>query len=342
MSFNFCRPLTKHLLALALVATTIISPQSTPQAAEAPKIIHFGLTSTSSPEDVIQRWQPLLAALSKQLGIAIEPHVTKDYAGLVWAMREGTDSLAWLGNKSAIEAVDNAEGEVFNRMVFDNGEAEYFSLLIARTSFPHTSAPDVLAHAGELTLGSGDPNSTSGYLVPGYYLFARNGIDPRKAFRRVITANHETNILSVADGRIDIATVASNHFDQISRLHPEITANVREVWRSPGIASDPMVWRRDLPADMKNIVRNFFLDYGTPAPQKSESYLAEERRVLTGLGVSRFIASDNRQLIPTRQVELFRSRLALETNDKLSPDERQRRQDAIDSKLAELERMGTP
>ncbi len=336
MRLPVMRSILRAVLSLGVALAAILPPVGAAHA----NVLRFGLISVQTAEETGEQWRALLAALSVRLGVAVEPHVSKDYAGVVWAMREGGDAIAWMGNKAGIAAVDNADGEVFARMVFANEQSGYCSLLIVRADSKLTSAAEVLAHAGELTLGLGDPNSTSGYLMPAYHLFGRNGIDPHLAFRRVIPANHETNILGVAAGRIDVATVASNHFDMVVRAHPEVKDAVRVVWRSPIIPSDPMVWRRDLPAAMKEQIRAFFIGYGHPAADKSPAILADERRELARLGMTRFIVSDDRQLLPVRQVELYRSRLAVEADTTIESDERGRRLAAIDRGLVDIERQG--
>jgi len=331
-----CHRLRPALFVLATLSFHLL-PITMVKAEDSAQGMGFGLIAVQAPEDIQDHWRPLLAALARRLGIPVEPHVAKDYAGTIWAMRKGTDSLVWLGNKGAIEAVDHAEGEIFARMVFMDSGAGYHSQMILRDGLPYRSAEEVLAHAADLTLGLGDTNSTSGFLVPGYYLFARHGITPRKAFLRITQASHEANILAVAEGRLDAATVASNHLDTLLRDHPDYARRLRIVWRSPEIPSDPLLWRRDLPTEVKARIRDFFLDFGNPRSGKSGQDLATERGVLARLGVVKFIASDNRQLLPIRKVELYRSRQSIEDDGTLAPQERNRRLDEINRQLAEIE-----
>lgn len=82
--------------------------------------------------------------------------------------------------------------------------------------------------------------------MPGYYAFAVNKVDPTRDFKRMVRANHETNILAVATRQIDVATVSSDGMDRMKMKQPEKAMELREVWRSPLIPSDPLLWRRDL------------------------------------------------------------------------------------------------
>src|SRR3546814_18497227 len=89
-----------------------------------------------------------------------------DYAGIIQGMRFDKVDVAWYGNKSAMEAVDRAGGEIFAQTVAANGNPGYWSLLIAHKDSPINSVEDMLKNAKTLTFGNGDPHSTSGFLVP--------------------------------------------------------------------------------------------------------------------------------------------------------------------------------
>ena len=310
------------------------------RADEAPRTIHFGLLAVESAEQVQANWAPVLAALESRLGVKVIAHVSKDYAGVIWALRQGDDQLAWLGNKSAIEAVDRAESEVFAQQVYPSGIAGYYSLLITAPDSSLHSVDDVFAHASELTLGSGDTNSTSGFLAPSYFLFAARGTSPHRIFKRVVQASHEDNVLAVLDRRLDVATVASNHMEHVLKVWGR--PNPLVLWRSPLIPGDPLVWRRDLADDLKRRVRGFFLEYGVPSAAKSATELKEERANLARLDISRFAASDDRQLLPVRRIELFRDRLQVESNGDLSAEERQKRLAEIDARLAAIPAVEGP
>ena len=131
--------------------------------------------------------------MAKETGLKINAFFASDYAGVIEGMRFDKVQVAWYGNKSAMEAVDRADGEIFAQTVAAGGEPGYYSLLIAPVDSPLTSLDDVLKCDKSLNFGIGDPNSTSGFLVPMTFVFAANGIDPKTCFKNVTNANHETN-----------------------------------------------------------------------------------------------------------------------------------------------------
>jgi phosphonate transport system substrate-binding protein len=195
----------------------------------------------------------------------------------------------------------------------------------------------VLACDGSLTFGNGDPNSTSGFLVPSYYVFAKNDVTPQECFSRVLTSNHEGNALAVANGHVDVATNNTESlYARLAKTQPEKAAEIKEIWRSPLIPSDPMVWRAALSQEAKEKIYYFFMSYGRFGDQDK---VARERAVLANMsdGWGPFLASSNAQLIPIRQLELFRNKTRIMNDDKLSAEEKTQQVAAIDQQLADLD-----
>src|SRR5258708_11608687 len=166
------------------------------------KELAFGVIATDSSQAIRQRYDPLFRDLERSIGIPVKFFYTSDYAGMIQAMRFGKVQIARFGNKSAAEVVDRADGEVAFRGVDLDGTMGYHSVLIVHRDSPLTSVEDMLREGKTLAFGAGDPNSTSGTVVPGYYVFAKNGVDPKKLLRRVGSANHDTNTPAVPVGQL--------------------------------------------------------------------------------------------------------------------------------------------
>ena len=318
----------RKMLAGAVVAMTALTAGA--QAAEM-KELNFGIISTESSQNLKTVWQPFLSDMEKKLGMKVNAYFAPDYAGIIEGMRFKKVDVAWDGNKSAMEAVDRANGEIFVQTVAADGSAGYYSLLIAHKDVPVNDLKAVVENGKDYTFGNGDPNSTSGFLVPSYYVFALNGIDAKQHFKRMVTANHETNALAVANRQVDIATNNTESMDRIKQNFPEKYAQIKEIWRSPLIPSDPIVWRADLPAEAKSKIKAFFMDYGVKGPN-----VEAEKKVLAGLSWAPFRESSNDQLIPIRQLELFRSKTRIENDDKMAAAEKQQKLGEINAQLDAL------
>jgi phosphonate transport system substrate-binding protein len=311
-----------------LLCTAMLSVSGFATAQEQPlKELNFGIISTESSSNLKVLWEPFLADMSKQTGMKVNAFFAPDYAGIIQGMRFNKVDVAWYGNKSAMEAVDRAGGEVFTQTVAANGDPGYWSLLIAHKDSPINSVEDMLKNAKDLTFGNGDPNSTSGFLVPSYYVFAQNNVEPNKIFKRTLNASHEVNALSVANKQVDVATFNTEGLDRLQHSNPAKAAEIKEIWRSPLIPSDPIVWRTNLPEATKATIREFFANYGAND---------QEMKVLAGLQWGKFRKSDNDQLLPIRQLELFKTRSQLMTDSTFSDAEKAERIKAIDEQLAQL------
>jgi phosphonate transport system substrate-binding protein len=315
---------------LGLLATTaaLWLPAAAP-AAESNEVT-FGIIATEASSNLKTAWQPLLDDMHKATGLKVTAYFAPDYAGVIEAMRFNKVQVGWFGNKSAMEAVDRANGEIFAKAVAKDGSEGYYSLLIVNKDSPLKSLADVLKARASLTLGFGDPNSTSGTVVPGYYAFAKNGVDPLKDFKRTVRANHETNLLAVVNKQVDVATNNTENWDRFAITHPEQIKNVREIWRSPHIPSDPLVWRKDLDASAKQKIRDFLLGYGKQP---------RELKILNDLTYSAFRASSDAQLVMVRSVELAKKRMSVEADTQLSADEKTKQLQEIDKKLDEMNKQ---
>ena len=313
----------KALLASAVAGMTLCGAAN---AAE-PKELNFGIISTESSQNLKAQWDPFLAEMSKRTGMKINSFFAPDYAGIIQGMRFNKVDVAWYGNKSAMEAVDRAGGEIFAQTVAANGNPGYWSLLIAHKSSPINSVEDMLKNAKTLTFGNGDPNSTSGYLVPGYYVFAKNKVDANKIFKRTLNASHEVNALSVANKQVDVATFNTEGMERLQETNPAKAAELKVIWKSPLIPADPIVWRKNLPEETKKKINDFFTNYGA-----NEKELA----VLAGLQWGKFRASTDDQLLPIRQLELFKQRSQVSVDSTLNDAEKQARLKDIDASLEKL------
>ena len=310
----------RKILAVWAAALGIVSAQA--------QEINFGIISTDKSAAIKSLWDPFLEDMSKQTGLKVNGFFATDYTGIIEAQRFNKIQVAWYGNKSAIEAVDRANGEVFAQFIDLHGTPGYYSYIITHRDSPLNSLEDMYKRGKELSYGAGDPQSTSGTLVPGYYVFTQRGLDPKEVFKVVRPASHGVNLLAVLNKQVDVATNNSEELDKLQLKDPAKRAEVKILWTSPLIPRDPLVWRKDLPDDVKAKVKKFITTYG-----KDE----REKNILKGMQqIAGFKESSNAQLIPIRQLELAKDRSKAETDTTLSAAEKATKLKEIDGKLAEL------
>ncbi|MGD9288558.1 MAG: phosphonate ABC transporter substrate-binding protein [Desulfobacterales bacterium] len=298
----------------------------------------FGIIPTDSLDTLKKGFEPFVADMSKKLGIKVIPRYATDYAGIIEAMRFKKVDFAWFGNKSAIEATNRSNAEVFAQTTDVDGTPGYWSVVIVHKDSPHKTIDDIIENGSKLSFGNGDPNSTSGFLVPTYYIWSKRGIDPNKHFKEVRNANHEANNMAVAQKQVDFATNNTMAQKRFQKNHPQMAQNIRVIWQSPLIPRDPICWRKDLPDEIKAKLKALFMGYGRIGLD-----VENEKKILAAIssGWGTFKNSDNRQLIPIRQINLVKDRRKIENNDDLSDEEKQNRIAEIDARLEELKNYFT-
>jgi phosphonate transport system substrate-binding protein len=325
---NKVRRFLAVLITLALFSAAAVS------AAETLTEITLGIIPTESSSGAMKGFEPFRADMEKALGIPVKLFIAPDYAGVIEAMRFNKVHIAWFGNKSAIEAVNRASGEVFVQTVDVTGNPGYWSLIVVHKDSPYQNIDEIIRDGKNLTFGNGDPNSTSGYLIPTYYIWGQRSIDPTKHFKLVRSANHETNLMAVANKQVDFATNNTENWEKFGQAHPDQIKNVRAIWKSPLIPSDPMVWRKDLPKEMKSKIKGFFLAYGRIGADK-EKELAVLKNMSSGWAP--FQDSSNLQLLPIMEINFAKDRMKLESTDNMAAAEKTQKLAEIDKQLSEIQ-----
>src|SRR6516164_8401680 len=238
----------RAFLTCAAAALTI-GASALAAGAQTPTEINFGVIPTEASINQKKNWEPFLQAMSKATGFKVNGVYATDYAGVIEGMRFNKVQIAWYGNKSGMEAVDRAGGEVFAHIVVHKDS-------------PFAKVEDILKCDKSLDFGIGDPNSTSGFLVPTAYIFAARNIDPKTCFKTVRNANHQANAMAVANKQVAAATNNSENLQRVEVTAPAAHSQIKIIWTSPLIPLDPIVWRKDLDPAVKTKLYTFLLSYG--------------------------------------------------------------------------------
>ena len=283
-------------LAAALMLGSCDKPA--PPAKPAITTINFSILDAEDQQSMRGYWQGVMDDLAKATGLTVKPFFGSNYSALVEAMRFNQVQAGWFSALPALEAVRRGQGRVVSRVVLQNGQSSYRSVIITRKA-SHLTVDKIMRCDKTLDFGMGDPKSTSGTLAPLTYLFAPRGIDPADCFKTVRSANHQANFLAVANGLLDAAT--NNTVGQMfyKRSYPEALAKTEIVWSSPDLPEAGIVVRQDLDPVIAKKIADFFVGYGKAAGAEGE----RQRKNLEKLEYSGFQAADDGYLLPVRQME---------------------------------------
>nr|WP_315237383.1 phosphate/phosphite/phosphonate ABC transporter substrate-binding protein [uncultured Albidiferax sp.] len=322
----------RHIIAgLAAVCTGLRVPAQAQQPKTASSTLVFGLISPRAPDETRANWEPFVKRLGLAVGQAMELRVYTSQGDIVKAFAAGEMDIAWMGNVPALDVVESGTGEIFAQMVAQDGSVGYKSILVAHHGVSADSLDQVLQQAKSLRFSDGDPKSTSGYLVPLYFAFHKSGINNAQAiFKSVEVGSHQQNLTKLAQGTVDIATANNEELAFFQRDFPDMARKLKVVWESPLIPQSPLLWKASLPPDLKKAIQKFVTGFGTSKP--------EEQRILLAVnGLSRFRPSSNRQLVPIADLEMFKTRQAIDNDKTQSASDRQQRINAAIERGSRLE-----
>ncbi len=303
-------------------------------------LINVGLLATESQENLMKRWGPIIDLMEEKTGFVVKPFFASDYAGVIEGMRFDKVDVVLYGNKSAMEAVKRADAEIFAQVIEPGGGLGYYSVLhTLKSNEKINSLDDVLACDQSIDFGIGDPNSTSGFLVPTTFIFAKHAVSPLDCFKSVRNASHETNLLSVANGQVDVATANNKALHiRLKRNHPDKYGKLKEIWRSPLIPSDPLAYRGNLPEQVKAQIFYFFVGlgrFGTP------EQVRKEREILNYATYAGFKPSSNAQLFPIREMALNKDILSIQADAKMTAEEKQAKIAELTDEIKEIQALAT-
>jgi phosphonate transport system substrate-binding protein len=244
-----------------LAATTALSG-----AAQAQDITGFniGLLGGENAQDRLTSNECIRAYAEETLGVPVKLFAPADYDGVIQGLLGGTIDMAWLGASAYAKVYVTDPEAVDVALVKTNldGSFTYHSIGIARKDKGVASLADMKGKV----FGFGDPNSTSGYLVPSVEIPAEIGATMENGdyFAEVrFTGGHEQTIVAVANGDVDAGVTwadgqgAWEDGYNSGALRKAVDAGIVdmndlvEIWKSKPIPEGPVVLRRALPADVK-------------------------------------------------------------------------------------------
>jgi phosphonate transport system substrate-binding protein len=232
-------------------------------------MLAFGVVSSENEADRAVRYQPLVAYLEKRLDTKIRMHHATDYAGTIEALKARKLEFARFGPASYAQAwvVTNGKVEPIAVTMDKDGFAAYHSVIVVKTQSPYRTLEDLRGK----TLAFADPNSTSGYVAPHYFL-REQGIDLGKYFARTgFAGSHENGVIAVVNGTYDAAVTWWTNEERSNFLRMEgkgmvPKGSVRVVWKSPKLPESPWAMHTDLPPDLKADIKGALLEFPSADP----------------------------------------------------------------------------
>lgn len=252
-------------LVLALCTSLACKPQEAP--------LRISMIPTTDPSRALRELQPLTGYLSRKTGAQVAMTIPTSYAAVVEALINDQVDVAFLGGFTYVQAAQRA-GVV--PLAQRDRDREFHSLFVTRPGSPIQSLADLRGRS----FAFGDVNSTSGHLMPEYYMRAA-GVGPEVIAGAIYTGGHDATLLAVAHGKVDAGAVDEAVFQRLTasgRVDPKA---VRVFWTTPPFFDYVWVARKTLDPALAARVREAFL-------------ALDDRSILEALSATRYVAADDR------------------------------------------------
>lgn len=195
-------PVLKRLIIIPIILTCI----SLLSCGQPAPILYVGGIPDQDTERLARRYQTFASYLSTELNVDVKFKPSIDYSAVVIAFSQGDLDLAFFGGLTGVQARLQDKGA--QAIAQRKSDARYLSKLIVKSSLDVHSIDDLKQQSSDLTLTFGSENSTSGNLMPRFFLL-ENSINPDSDFQSLpnYSGSHDLTWKLVQDGAFDVGAL---------------------------------------------------------------------------------------------------------------------------------------
>lgn len=171
-------------------------------------VLNVSAIPDEAPTELLRKFKPLGAYLEQQLGMPVKFTPVTDYAGVVEALASDRVDLAWLGGFTFVQARIKTGNAI--PLVQREQDATFTSKFITSDA----SVKSVADLKGK-TFAFGSPSSTSGHLMPRYFM-QQDGQVPEQLFSRIaFSGAHDATAAWVESGKVSAGVLNASVWDKL-------------------------------------------------------------------------------------------------------------------------------
>lgn len=240
---------------------------------------------TTDPSRMLRDAEPLVKRLEQATGRKVTLTIPQNYAAVVEALVQGQVDVAHLGGFTFVQA--NKRAGAVPLVQRDRDRAFHSKFITARDDVR------TLADLRGKRFAFGDVNSTSGHLMPAYYM-RKEKVDPAVLEQAIYTGGHDATALAVAERRVDAGALDEAVWERLGKEGKIDLTKVRVFWTTPAFVDYLWVARKELDPAVARKVADAFLAL--------EPARAEDRPILDLLSAKgRYVAVDVAAYGPLRE-----------------------------------------
>lgn len=231
---TFTKVICGALAAVAVCSSVAMGSDKSPAQ------LTIGMIPGGDPKKETEQGMALAQELQTRLRIPVNMYISKNYAGLVEAMKNKKVDFAFFSSSTYVFAEKQAQAKVLLKKVWH--EPYYYSAIVV----PASSKIKKLEDLKGKKIAFVDEQSSSGYLYPKVAL--RNKKIDEKDIKVQFTGNHQASIKALESKEVDAAAVFSD--DENGKQGAWIKFGdpknkMRIIWMSAPIPNDPFCVRQD-------------------------------------------------------------------------------------------------
>ncbi len=220
------------LLAVLGATVALVGAASCGGKSDKAPVLRFSAIPDEDITGFVAKFQPVAAYLSDALGVEVEYVHSESYPASVENFRRGDIHLAWFGGLTGVQARHFVPGA--NAIVQGQEDPEYFSYFIAHRDTGLSASDDFPVGAQGMTFSFGSKSSTSGRLMPEYFITKRTGKAPDAYFGSVVySGNHDKTVEWVESGQAQVGALSYKVYDArvaSGKTDPDV---VKVIWKTP-------------------------------------------------------------------------------------------------------------
>ena len=243
---------------------------------------------------LMERFGRVATYLQERLGVAVRYVPVKSYPAAVTAFTNDQVQLAWFGGFTGVQARRSVQGSDAIAQGVEDTSFKSFFIASAGTGLQKSEVFPAAIAGRSFTFGA--RASTSGRVMPEYYIRQQFGRAPDAVFSRVgFSGDHTRTLQLVQSGAYEVGVMDYTVYELEQKAGRVDPAQVSVLWATPPFPDYNWTLRGDAEARL-----------GTGFKERLRAALVECRdpAILAPFGRSGFIPASNEQYAPVEQVAL--------------------------------------
>lgn len=222
-------------VVLALGAWLVACGADEP-AREARAVLRFTAIPDQNTTELAEKFRPFTERLSRELDLPIEYVPSRDYQASVESFKNGDVLLAWFGGLTGVQARHAVPGA--RAIAQGDTDPQYYSYFIAHKDTALQPSQEFPAGLGRFRFTFGSESSTSGRLMPEYFIRRATGKAPQDFFSQPVgfSGSHDKTAELVESGQYQAGVLNYKVYDRRVAEGKSDPGIVRIIWKTPTYA----------------------------------------------------------------------------------------------------------